>query len=596
MAPLNLTSTDFESLTPRKLTKGQATVAIAGGILAFVVLCCIGCCATMIGSDKRRDRRLRDAENMGSPIPLQDLPPVNEDRPETPRPPPPARRPRPRTWTEYGRGLWSNPPSLADLATAAGVWNSRTTDEQRNVEGNAITLQPPPPAVIASASSSLGVETQARPRRQSIQRFEDNRRHGQVFDTDDGVHVIPANWPAQAESPPSGSGTGTTAEILDPFHHQFLPSNSEIFPPSTIAEESDMEVARATTNSPRSREADSIMRGIGTELTENASPFAAGQRSGSRRPSAFDDETYDPEDKKKVQTPIDDFKSDTSPSFRLDMEREFTNASMVPPPLQVGGTKPAHGPSSPTTASKSAGTTHAQAVSRPASELIASSPTDVQSGPRRERPISFLSNYHLPRPRTNVSMQDRLAAQARRQMSSMSPAEDIIERSRLIHEQRHGKKNTEDVVMKQARDADEDSLSDEEVARTPLYTLEPTTFQASTQPAQPTRARESGGEGSRTGGIRTQRTASCRSALPRSQDPFAAGYVGGHRGGRLEQSLASSGVFPPLPREESASSIEAQAGSRSGSPPPLPPRTSGPRRSLRHTARGLGPGANRPSQ
>lgn len=316
------------------------------------------------------------------------------------------------------------------------------------------------------------------------------------------------------------------------------------------------------------------------------------QDSRDNRLYSYADETYDPEDPRyDVRGAIrafgnNGFKSNTSGAEQAAqtlsddddhsnnytcLQRDFTNASLVPPPLRVlmRRNNTVHETSSPTVAPVTA----TQPVPRPASAA------DVDTLPLEEpeietrRPRSFVVHGWPPQ-NQNATFDN---ASQRQAMWYTPPTEEIIERSRRAREQMEWEEEAKKIVLQKARERGE-TLSDEEVARrvrrmyerSSRFTLEALAYMP---PAQPRDAVDA--DRPRNGRVRAQRaprdSLSGSMNVPTSQNNRPAGQA---------PSFASSQA---LPFAASATSVTAQDGSRSGSPPRTSDAPRAPRRRLRRS-------------
>ncbi|KAI0455313.1 hypothetical protein F5B21DRAFT_503368 [Xylaria acuta] len=390
--------------------------------------------------------------------------------------------------------------------------------------------------------------------------------------------VIPGFQSPEANNNEDGIGTEHDDEPLPPSREDEHNHDNEVLAQGDGANDADDE-----SDKPISPTADS---GV---------PFeGGGQSSRGNWHHSYADEVYDPKDprydvegavralgknngpesnnskaEQGTQSLSGGDVDDDSSHYYTWLQRDFTNASLVPPPLSVliHRNNTVHETSS--SASTPAPTT--QPAVRPSSAAdFDTSPLEpeIETG----RPRSFVIREWPPDNSPNATFDN---APERQALWHTPPSQEIIERSRRAREQMEWEEEARKVVLQKAKDAGE-TLSDEEIARrvrrmyerSSRFTLGAITYRPATPPARPRDTMSA--DSTRSGRVRAQRAQRAPSArLPGNENIRASQN---NRPVRPEPAFASSQA---LPFAASTTSVIAQDGSRSGSPPP-PPHPSTP--------------------
>ncbi|KAI1755482.1 hypothetical protein F4782DRAFT_551681 [Xylaria castorea] len=251
-----------------------------------------------------------------------------------------------------------------------------------------------------------------------------------------------------------------------------------------------------------------------------------------------------------------------SGSNHASLQRDYTNASLVPAPLSVmvRRNNTIHETSSPAT-------TSATSASRPGPRPASAADVDIsplEPEIETQRPRSFVIREWPPENYPEATFDN---APGRQALWHTPPSQEIIERSRQAREQMEWEEEAKKVVLQKARDAGE-TLSEEEVARrvrrmyerSSRFMLDAATFKPATPPARPANTTASA-QNSRSGRVRAKRAPR---GVPLSGTNANSHTSHNNRPARSEPAFASSQA---LPFAASTTSVIAQDGSRSGSPP-----------------------------
>ncbi|KAI8949594.1 hypothetical protein F4801DRAFT_552657 [Xylaria longipes] len=496
------------------------------------------------------------------------------------------------------------------------------------------------PQPIPSEDESPSSPPPPRPR---TSRPDDPRRYSKIFESDDGKSPFTGYGTGQVDSnipPLTAAGPGITTTRKTPADYN--QPDSFFNPPSTIAEESTPDVESEVEPAENISESDLVTPGFQSPGADNNEaedePFPASHGDEHNnddeandaddescapiiQPSNFGasfeeevqssrgdwrhssaNEVCDPKDprydvsgaarksskhdrpesntfkaEQATQTLSDDGDGDGDgrPSIPYkSLQRDFTNASLVPVPLSLPMRRnnTIHETSSSAIASTSAAATTEHAP-RPASAAdVDNSPLEPEI--ETQRPRSFVIREWPPQNRQNATFDN---APRRQALWHTPPSQEIIERSRRVREQMEWEEAAKTIVLQKARDAGE-TLSDEDVARrvrrmyerSSRFTLEPATYDPATPPAQPSDT------------VPANRDHNARVRARRASLPGNAIASTSQTNRPARPARPESSFVPPQALQFTASttSVTAQDGSHSGSPP-LPPRN--PRRSVRRS-------------
>ncbi|KAI0553024.1 hypothetical protein F4679DRAFT_581114 [Xylaria curta] len=546
---------------------------------------------------------------------------------------------RPRTLNEYTKALSSHPPSQTDLATAEQALNPKTRIKKQDMGIPAVVLSPPSPVLILPISLQPGPsqeQSYLHPTRRSNSRPDDPRRHGKVFEFGDNHGDFTGDETLRAYSnlpplPPAGPGIETMPNVLDEYHQQ-----QELPLASTITEEGTPDITDTpdtksaaefaenvpesyfTTLASQSPEADKDKASIFTKRDdEPLSPPHEGFVQDDKANDADDEsETISqaPDSGTSLQDRVRDFHGDSHDSYIDEVynpkdplydvhgvvkfgknngpesntskaeqtaqtlggddndssedyarfQRDYTNASLVPAPL-VRRNNTVHETPSPAVTSSTA----TQPVARPASAAdvdISLLEPEIET----QRPRSFVIREWPPQNNPDATFEN---APRRQALWYTPPSQEIIERSRSIREQMEWEEEAKKVVLQKARDKGE-TLSEEEIdkrvrrmyERSSRFMLEAATYKPATSPAQPHDTVSA--DSARNSRVRAQRASLVQPSG--NVNPYTSQKK---RPVSSEPAFASSQA---LPFAASTTSVVAQDGSRSGSPP-------APRRRLRRS-------------